>query len=58
MPKSFIWLIGSQLPRKGSPLIHGEAHAAADYSAAVVEEWVKSGKAEWVNEKSKKKEKD
>ena len=58
MAKEFKWLIGSQLPRKGPPLIHGEVHAVADYSAAVVDEWVKSGVAEWVEEKSKKKEKD
>jgi len=58
MPKQFIWLIGSQLPRKGPELKQGEAHNAADYSAVVVEEWVKSGVAEWVDEKSKKKEKE
>jgi hypothetical protein len=58
MPKQFIWLIDSQSPRKGPALIKGEAHNAADYSADVVEYWIESDVAKWVETKSKKKEKD
>ena len=58
MPKQFIWLVDSQSPRKGPMLIKNELHTTADYSADVVEYWVKSGVAEWVGEKSKKKEKE
>lgn len=58
MPKKFIWLIQSSIPRKGPQLTQGEEHDAADYSAEVVNYWVESGAAKWVKEKTKKEEKD
>lgn len=57
MAKEFVWLIGSQLPRKGPPLVKGATHKASDYPSAVVEYWVKTKVAKWVGEKSKTKEK-
>jgi len=58
MPKDFIWLAESSLPRKGMPeLIKGATHKVSDYSAEIVKEWVKSGVAKMVDEKNRKKEK-
>ena len=59
MPKQFIWLVGSSLPRHGMPkLIQGKIHEVADYSADVVDVWVKTRAAKYVvdQKKSKKEE--
>jgi len=58
MAKEFIWNLDSQLPRQGPMLEKGKAHKASDYPAHVVEFWVKSGAAEWVEDKSKVKVKE
>lgn len=54
MPKYFIWLIDSCEPRKGPPLIKGEKHLIGDYSASVVETWVKTKAAKYADDTNKK----
>lgn len=57
MTKEFIWLIDSQLPRKGPMLEKGKVYKTSDFPSHVVEYWVKTKVAKWVGEKSKIKEK-
>lgn len=57
--KKFIWLLRSSEPRKGPKLVEGEEHNVADYPFHVVDFWVKTGAAQYVedNPKVKKEEK-
>jgi len=59
MERQFRWLLDSSVPRKGPPLKKLELHNTKDYPKHVVDEWVRSGAAEYVKDspKSKKEEK-
>lgn len=58
MAKEFIWKLDSQLPRRGPVLEKGKAHKASDYPPHVVEFWISTGAAEWIDDKSKSKAKE
>jgi hypothetical protein len=51
--KKFIWLLDSGAPRSGPALVKGQEHDASKYPAAVVEEWVKTGAAAWVEARTR-----
>jgi len=50
--KKFIWLRDSCEPRKGPKLIKGQEHNVKDYPEAVIEEWIKTKAAEYVETKA------
>jgi hypothetical protein len=54
--KQFVWLIQSSSPRRGPKLIKGKVHDVKNYPPEVVEEWVKTGAAEYVTSPKKSKE--
>ena len=53
--KKFVWLLDSSYPRTGPKLVRGQEHNASLYPAAVVDEWVRTGAAEWVEPAGKAK---
>jgi len=50
--KKFMWLRDSCVPRKGPRLIKGQEHNVKDYPEAVVEEWVRTKAAKYVEVKA------
>jgi hypothetical protein len=54
MAKQFIWLLDNASPRTGPDLRKGEKHKVADYPKAVVDEWVRTKAAEYVEEPAEK----
>lgn len=58
MPKKFIWLLDSCYPRKGPKLEKDKEHLVGDYPPDVVETWVKTKAAKYVETEPKKKETD
>ena len=50
--KKFMWLLDSCEPRRGPKLIKGQEHNVKDYPDAVVEEWVKTKAAKYVEAKA------
>ena len=53
--KQFVWLLDSSSPRKGPGLKKGELHNVKDYPTHVVEYWVKTGAARYVQDSPKSK---
>jgi len=50
MAKKFIWLLDSQVPRKGPKLEKGKEHLAGNYPNSTVETWIKTKAAKWAKE--------
>lgn len=58
MAKQFIWLLDSCVTRKGRKLEKGKTYNVKDHPPEVVEEWVRTKAAKYVDgPKSKKEEK-
>lgn len=53
MAKKFIWLLASCYPRKGPKLEKGKEHLVGNYQPKVVETWVKTKAAKFVEDKKK-----
>lgn len=51
MMKQILWLGESGIPRRGPALKHGQTYPAAAFPAAVVDEWVKTGAAQIIEDK-------
>lgn len=47
MAKRFRWLLDSSTPRRGPKLERNKLHDVRDYAQEVVDEWVKTGAAEY-----------
>jgi len=48
--KKFKWLGLNGIPRRGPSLRTGEVYSVADFPPAVVEEWVRTGAAQFLDE--------
>ena len=51
MPKYFKWRLDDCIPRKGPALKRDTVYAVADFPAAVVDEWAKTGAAQITEDK-------
>lgn len=59
MAKQFKWLLDSSFPRKGPKLVKDKIHNVSDYPEKVVDTWVKTKAAKYVDSSDKsKKEKE
>jgi hypothetical protein len=50
MKKKFKWLGLPGIPRRGPSLRTGDVYSVADFPAGVVEEWVRTGSAQFLGD--------